>query len=67
VYAAGTSPAGEPEHWRFGVGVATQNMIDGQATTNLEDFDSYHSDGRAMERSGPRVVLQLELASGNRL
>ncbi|NLE58270.1 MAG: hypothetical protein GX616_07915 [Planctomycetes bacterium] len=38
---APTSSAAEPEHWRFGVGVATQNMIDGQTTTNLEDFDSY--------------------------
>lgn len=31
----------EPETWRFGVGVATQNMTNGQATTNLDDFDGY--------------------------
>lgn len=30
-----------PQYWRFGVGVATQNMIDGQVTTNLDDFEGY--------------------------
>ncbi|GMU24091.1 MAG: hypothetical protein AMXMBFR13_41680 [Phycisphaerae bacterium] len=33
--------AAEPEYWRFGVGVATQNMVNGQTTTNLDDFDGY--------------------------
>jgi hypothetical protein len=35
---------GEPQYWRFGVGVATQNMVDGQTTTNLDDFDGYRPD-----------------------
>jgi len=29
------------QQWRFGVGVATQNMIDGSTTTNLDDFEGY--------------------------
>lgn len=31
----------QPQNARFGVGVATQNMVDGQVTTNLDDFDGY--------------------------
>jgi len=30
-----------PQQWRFGVGVATQNMIDGKGTTNLDSFQGY--------------------------
>jgi hypothetical protein len=29
------------QQWRFGVGVATQNMIDGAGTTNLNNFVGY--------------------------
>lgn len=31
----------QPQNWRFGVGVATQNMVDGQVTTNLNNFVGY--------------------------
>ena len=33
--------AAESERWRFGVGVATQNMVDGTTTTNLNLFEGY--------------------------
>lgn len=33
--------AAQPQPWRFGVGVATQNMVNGQTTTNLNSFDGY--------------------------
>jgi hypothetical protein len=31
----------QSQNWRFGVGVATQNMVDGQVTTNLNSFVGY--------------------------
>lgn len=34
------------QQWRFGVGVATQNMVDGQTTTNLNLFEGYRQGDR---------------------
>ena len=41
ILSAAPAAAAQDDQWRFGVGVATQNMIDGQVTTNLDDFDGY--------------------------
>ncbi len=41
VVAPPVSARPQPENWRFGVGVATQNMVNGQTTTNLDSFQGY--------------------------